>query len=195
MSSEAPGWAAIDAALRGLYGEQEPRHVAYMPGLALGSGLQGCSAYRGNGYWHYVSYGLTELWQKEEGGDPDVSGWGYELTMRVRQGGEDDAPGWPFDLLEKLARHTQTQDQPFWVGDRPDLAGPITGSTDSRLVAVAVVVDPELGAVASPNGSFEFRQVVGITADELEEMRATSTDQVLQRLATGNPLLVTDPAR
>jgi hypothetical protein len=123
----APGWDAIDATLRRLYPAEEPRHIGYTPGLAFGSGLQGCSAYRAADHWHYVTYGLTELWVKEPESDPQVSGWGYELTIRVTGPNGESAPNWPFDLLEKIARYTHENSHPFAVGDRLDPGAPITG--------------------------------------------------------------------
>jgi hypothetical protein len=188
---ESPGWDAIDATLRRLYSDQAPRHVGYVPGLHFGSGLQGCSAYRAANHWHYVTYGLTELWSKEVDSDADVSGWGYEMTMRV-VGTPDEPPGWPFDLLEKVARHTHSQAHPYLIGDRLDPGGPITGAADTALTAVAFTRDPELPSTQSSNGVFEFRQLVGITAAELAEMRNSSTDAVLDRLRAANRLLVTD---
>lgn len=193
---EAPGWNAITAVFDRLHAGQEPRHVGYPPGLAFGAGLQGCSAYRADGHWHYVTYGLTELWAKEEGSRPEVSGWGYELTLRLAAAGDAaEAPGWPFGLLEAIARHTRQQAHPFAVGDRLDMGGPITSDQPTRLEVLAFVVDPEAGTIDTPNGAVEFRQVVGVTRDELAEMQATSTAAVLDRLAVGNPRLATDPSR
>jgi len=194
MADEAPGWEAIDAACRQLHGTQTPKHVGYPPGVHLGAGLQGCSAYDADDHWHYVTYGLTELWAKEEGADPEVSGWGYELTMRVVKAGPEPE-GWPFNELEFIARHTRTRGHPFRVGDRIDRERPIGGLDQTRLTAFAVLPDPELVPMTTPNGSFEFRQLVGITADELTEMRATSTEAVLNRLRRASPKLVTDPRR
>lgn len=191
---ESPGWNAITAALEAVYGAQPPRHVGYIPGLHFGSGLQGCSAYWSKTHWHFVTYGLTELWEKDEGSDPDVSGWGYELTIRVA-GQPAEPPAWPFGLLEKIARHTHEQLHPFAIGDRLDPGGPISGSQDTRLTAVAFTVDPGLEPVTSRNGRLEFRQLVGITAEELAEMRRSSTHDVLRRLGEGNRLLVTDVDR
>ena len=73
--------------------------------------------------------------------------------------------------------------------------GPITGSPDTRLTALAFVADPQLPNVDSPNGRMQFLTVVGITADELAQMKATSTDQVVVEIATDSPLLVTDVTR
>lgn len=44
-------------------------------------------------------------------------------------------------------------------------------------------------------GRFEFYELVGITPTELAEMKATSTVEVVGRLAEANPLLITDAAR
>jgi suppressor of fused len=124
-----------------------------------------------------------------------ISGWGYELTMRVRAQDEDQSPAWPFELLEKVARYTQDNAHPFEVGDRLDPGGPITGRDDTRLVAVAFALDPEVPATDSPNGRLEFRQLVGITRDELDEMKATNTARIIARFQLTNPLLITDPNR
>lgn len=191
---DSPGWDAIDRVLAALYGGQPPKHIGYVPGLHLGSGLQGCSAYWTGDHWHYVTFGLTELWGKTDGSDPNISGWGYELTTRV-PGGADEPPAWPFNLLETIARHTRDQQHPFHVGDRLDPGGPITGTDQTRLTAIAFTLDTTLPAVDSPNARFEFRQLVGITAEELAEMRSTSTEAVLARLAGDDPELVTDPTR
>ncbi len=61
IDDSSPGWEAITATLESLYPGQEPRHVGYTPGLNLGSGLQGCSAYRAVDHWHFVTYGLTDM--------------------------------------------------------------------------------------------------------------------------------------
>lgn len=191
----APGWDAIDQALRHVHGSQEPKHVGYTPGLAFGSGLQGCSAYDAGDHWHYVSYGLTELWSKEDGGDRDVSGWGYELTMRVVGSRPGEPPGWPYGLLEMIARYTHANAHPYLVGDRLDLSGPITSDEPTQLTAVVFVRDPQLVEASSPNGRLEFRQIVGVTAQELSEMRSSTNESVLDRLTVHNALLVTDPSR
>lgn len=191
----APGWDAITEAFARIYPGQEPRHVGCVPGLAFGSGLQGCSAFRAADHWHYVTYGLTELWRKDPDAELSISGWGYELTMRVVAHFENESPAWPFDLLEKVARYTQENAHPFQVGDRLDPGGPITGQDDTRLVAVAFANDPELPATDSLNGRFEFRQLVGVPREELDEMKATNTADVLARFQITNPLLITDPSR
>src|SRR5712691_10241740 len=189
---EAPGWDAIDAALQKLYRGIEPDHRAPIPGVHFGGGVQGVSAYRAADHWHLVTYGLTELWAKEPGSPPDISGWGYEMTFRLASLPEEQrAPEWPFNVLVALAKHTRNNGKPFWVGDRIDFGEPIDGGT-SRLSAFAVAIDTELPILHTPNGRMAFHQLVGITADELAEMKQTSTASVLEKLQKTSSLLITD---
>jgi suppressor of fused-like protein len=142
--------------------------------------------------WHLVTRGLTELGPKESE-DPKRSGWGFELTLRLEV--EDEEPDWAVDLLTNLATYVWTSGHPFAPGHHLDLGGPIRLGTDTALRAATIVLDPVLGAIRTPNGSVEFLQVVGLTADELEACRAWRTDGVLEHLARTDPRLVTRLAR
>jgi suppressor of fused-like protein len=142
--------------------------------------------------WHLVTRGLTELGPKESG-DPKRSGWGFELTLRLEV--EDGEPDWAVDLLTNLATYVWTSGHPFAPGHHLDLGGPIRLGTDTALRAATIVRDPVLGTIRTPNGSVEFLQVVGLTADELEACRAWRTDGVVEHLARADPHLVTRLAR
>jgi suppressor of fused protein SUFU len=191
-NDEAPGWDAIDAALQKLYPGVEPDHRAPIPGVHFGGGVHGISAYRAADHWHLVTYGLTELWVKEPGSNPEISGWGYEMTLRVASLPEEQrAPEWPFNVLVGLAKHTRNNGKPFLVGDRIDLRGPIDGRL-SRFTALAVTLDPQLPMLNTANGRVAFHQLVGTTAEQLHEMKQTSTATVLEKLEKTNPLLITD---
>ncbi|MGW2857788.1 hypothetical protein ACWDAZ_40260, partial [Streptomyces sp. NPDC001215] len=79
QTEEASGWDAIDAALAPFYPGITPFHVGYFPPKGFeGGALQGCSAYPAEGHWHYVTYGLSELYTPGEDDDPDWSGWGFD---------------------------------------------------------------------------------------------------------------------
>ena len=197
----SPGWQAIDDALARLYGEQVPRHVGYVPPAALSHHLQGCSAYRAQTHWHFVTYGLSELYVPGPDDDPAYSGWGFELTMRVPQGEGAHPPPWPFTMLNELAKHVNTNRVLLQEGDRIDLRAPATGhphvpdAPPTALTVYAIAADPELGAIDTPNGRVAFLQVVGVTAAEKEQMVQSSTAAVLDRMLESNPSLLTDPAR
>jgi hypothetical protein len=157
----APGWDAIDAALSRLYPGVSPRHVGYQPPAAFSHNLQGCSAYPTDGHWHYVTYGLSELYEKAPGDDPEWSGWGFELTLRLAKGGEEQPPEWPFTVLNSVANHINGQGVLIEAGHRIDLQRPITGhphtdGPDTRLTVFAFTLDPQLGSIETPNGRVIF---------------------------------------
>jgi hypothetical protein len=189
QDESAPGWDAIDARVESIY-SGEPSHRAMNPGLGFGSPLQGLSAYRGSSWWLFVTYGLTELYAKESE-NLAVSGWGYELTMRAPL--SDVPPEWPFGVLASLAKLTQDRGMVFGSGHRLQTGHPLAG-LPTKLTAVAFTLDPELGSIATPNGTVDFLLVVGITTEELERMKSSSTADVLDQLAKSNPL-ITDPTR
>jgi hypothetical protein len=88
--SDAPGWEAIDAALARIYGDTQPHHWGTVVRWSLGGPdpLDGVSAYRRDDpvpHWHYVSYGLTQLYP-DDSEPSDYSDWGFELTFRLRVG-------------------------------------------------------------------------------------------------------------
>ena len=191
----APGWDAIEGSVTERFAvDGEPLHwsTGVLPGQ---DGVYGISAYRLPEMWFFVTFGLTELYEKVSD-DAAVSGWGFELTMRTpRAGGDPQPPGWPLALLARLGEHVYTRASPFGPGHRLDPGGPITGSADTRLTAVAFTTDAELPSITTPNGSVDFLQVVGITAAELERMQQSTTAAVLRELADHSPHLVTDPGR
>ncbi|VVJ17432.1 Uncharacterised protein [Amycolatopsis camponoti] len=201
-TEDAPGWDAIDAALAQLYPDVEPRHVGYFPPRGFqGAGLQGCSAYPADRHWHYITYGLSELYQLAPEADPEWSGWGFELTCRTVRGTETEPPEWPFAILNQLAKHVNTNDVLLEPGHRIDLRQPITGhphlpdAPPSELTVYALTLDPQLGCIQTPNGKVTFLQAVGVSSREKTRMLETSTAAVLTDLAESNPLYITDPHR
>lgn len=199
---EAPGWDAIDEALAPLYPGLTPHHVGYHPPKGfVGGALQGCSAYPAEGHWHYVTYGLSELYLPDAEDDPEWSGWGFELTCRVIRGAEPEPPRWPFTILNELAKYVNTSKVVLEPGHRFGMSEAITGhphlpdAPPTELRVWAFTLDPQLGRIDTPNGKVEFLQAVGVSNGEKAEMLATSTADVLARLADENPLLITDPAR
>jgi Suppressor of fused protein (SUFU) len=185
----APGWDAITDRVETFYTGIQHVHQG-MAGVVFGSPLEGLSAYRGLSWWQFVTYGLTELFAKKSA-DEEWSGWGYELTMRTPL--TDEPPDWAFRLLVALAKLTQKEDLVFGVGHRLQTGHPLA-DVPTRLTAVAFTLDPQLGAINTPHGKVEFLLVVGITTEELERMKSTSTAAVLEELSTSTSL-VTDPSR
>ena len=188
----APGWDAITAAVEAVVPSQDPLHWRINP-QSEDDTLIGLSAYRGDDCWLLVTYGLTELYEKLSD-DLGTSGWGYELTMRV-PAGDPQPPRWALRLMEKLGRVVDSGGLSLGPGHRLQPGGPITGAQDTRLTALAFSADPQLSGFDSANGHATFLTMVGITADELARMKATSTAEVLAEIAASSPLLITDVTR
>lgn len=192
----AAGWDAIDAACRRLYGDQPPRHVAYAPGRAFGSVLQGCSAYRAGDHWHYVTYGLSNLFDDDEGDNDGFSGWGYELTWRVRDTSAGaEAPGWPYTVLQRVAKWASdagvllAEGSFFTIGS--SITGhPHSGGPETPLTGVLLVSDPGLGEIDTPNGRVQFLQLVGIGPEALARLE-TDAAAVIDQMRQEDTLLIT----
>ncbi|MFC5180531.1 suppressor of fused domain protein [Actinomadura harenae] len=195
---ESHGWTAIDEALHPLYGSVEPRHWGTVVPHRLGGPdpLDGVSAYPRDGHWHYVSYGMSELYEKHSD-NPDESGWGFEFTFRLaRVGGEDEPPVWPVNLLQNLARYVYSSGNWFAPGHHMNANGPIAADRDDcTLSALIFAEDPELPEIATPNGRVLFLQVVGLTADEYEASRKWNSQALTELFASRLPLLVSDITR
>ncbi len=197
---DAPGWDALSDACEALYPGQEPKHYATAIKYALGGPdpLDGISVYRAEDpvpHWHYVTYGFSELYAKELD-DPDVSGYGFELTLRLTRAPEDEEPPvFALNFLQNLARYVFQSGNVFEPGEHMDFNGPIEARSDTAITAGCFILDPELGEIDTPHGSVQFVQVVGITADELAAIKAWNTPSFLRLLSRIHRNWVTDTKR
>lgn len=160
--------------------------------------LDGISAYPVEGpvpHWHFVTYGLTELYDKQSS-RADVSGFGFELTLRLaREQGELDPPAFALNFLQNLARYVFDSGQAFSQGHTMDLNGPIALERATKIAAVCFVADPDLPVIETPHGRVEFIQIVGITRDELMAAKAWQKRALIEVLSRRFPKLVTDLGR
>lgn len=193
----APGWAAIDAALGAVYGDTEPAfHWATIQRWSAGGRdpLDGISVYERSDpvpHWHFVSYGLTELYAKQNR-DPHTSGWGFELTARLRRGQESEPPVFMANVLQNLARYVFESGNFLAAGHSMDLFGPILEGSDTSIRAVMFFEDPELRAFHGPFGFVRFLQILGLTLDERAAIRTWDAHRMRPVLSEHLPLLVTD---
>jgi len=197
VTSETPGWDAIDAALERFYPGVEPKHLATLLKWRLGGPdpLDGISFFPRLDpvpHWHVVTYGMSELYAKESD-NADDSGWGFEFTFRLRREPQDtDPPVWVGNFLQNLARYVFQTGNWFEVNHHMDLNGPIALERQTLIRAILFVEDPELGTIATANGTVQFLQVVGITPDEYAATQAWSVRDFVELLERRLPLLLTD---
>lgn len=194
------GWDSIDSKVSDLYPGVEPFHYGTIIKWSVGGPdpLDGVSIFRNPGppeHWHYVSYGLTELYSKESENE-EFSGYGFEFTFRLAaRSGEDTPPTWPIGLMQNLARYVFQTGNVFDYGHRIPLNSPICKGDDTLLCGAMFALDPQLGVCQSDNGQFSFLQIIGTTGDELDAAEAWNTKKFIDILAQDNQLMVTELGR
>ena len=86
------GWDAITNECNRIYPNQEnPKHYGTLISWKFGGNdpLDGISIYDGGNYWHFVTYGLSELYEKETD-DTEYSGYGMEFTFKLKKDNDED---------------------------------------------------------------------------------------------------------
>ena len=170
----APGWDAITAAFARMYpGQEAPRHFGCLIPWRLGGPdpLQGVSAYDGGAYFHFVTYGLSDLYEKE-GADPESSGYGLEFTLKLRKEGMGDEMQEQqciVGIFNDLARLTFEKGEQFFP-DEYIYTGQELGfdvNQKSRLTGFVTALD-EAGTIDTPNGKVDFVKLIGATDAELK---------------------------
>ncbi|MGH0136621.1 UNVERIFIED_CONTAM: hypothetical protein FKN15_070028 [Acipenser sinensis] len=168
-----PGLQAIYGECRRLYPEQpNPLQVTAIVKYWLGGPdpLDYISMYRCVGsaaqhvpeHWHYVSFGLSDLYGDnrvhEFTGQDGPSGFGFELTFRLkREAGETAPPTWPAELMQGLARYVFQSENTFCSGDHVSWHSPLDNS-ESRIQHMLLTEDPQLQPVQTPFGLLTFLQ-------------------------------------
>lgn len=199
---EAVGWFFLDQKLAKIYGSTEPRHYAAKVPYVIGGEdpLDGVSIYNSEEqatHYHLVTYGMSELYYDEELVGGDFSKWGFEFTFRLKPFTEDEGdPFWAIEVLNNLARYVFDSGNWFEENHFVPINEPIRLETDTDIVGLIFVKDPELGQIETPHGDVTFLQMVGITSKELTILLETPTTEAVEKLANelrkDNPLLITD---
>lgn len=203
-----PGWLAIDEAFERVYPGVTPPHLgADLHARAMFGGQEYIDGYsifpNPGGYQHLVTYGMSALYAEEQSFGGEFSGWGYEMTMKVRADGPDDCR-WAVDSMSILGRYTYTSKR--WFEPFQFISGqgkPLRIGSDTLLTSYLVVPDTEIAGIDTVHGRVDFLQLVGITQAELDWVAGESPENASERaqeLAArivdgGNPNLVTDLGR
>ncbi|RLW02163.1 hypothetical protein DV515_00007315 [Chloebia gouldiae] len=154
-------------------------------------------------HWHYVSFGLSDLYGDnrvhEFTGTDEPSGFGFELTFRLkRETGESAPPTWPAELMQGLARYVFQSENTFCSGDHVSWHSPLDNS-ESRIQHMLLTEDPQMQPVQTPFGVVTFLQIVGVCTEELHAAQQWNGQGILELLRTvpvaGGPWLITDMRR
>ena len=171
------GWDAITDEFERVYpGQTNPKHYGTIIKWIFGGNdpLDGISVYDGGDFWHFVSYGLTEIYDKETD-DKDISGYGYELTLKLKKDNYEDEEAELKNIcgiLQMIARLTFTKGEVFlpnefiYTGQKEG----IDARQISKLTGFITVADPTVNAIDTPNGRVEFLELVGMTDAELKTL-------------------------
>ena len=160
----------------------------YTPKTAWESGgtepLEQISIHKEEDYFHFITYGLTELHDKESK-DQTKSGFGTELTLKLKRGEYKNQSEERKELLyialllQKFAKYiiqensiVKPYEDTYLVKGsslRKSIGIDIAGT--SNIVAFITVPDKDLQSLDTPYGRVDFIALIGITKKELQAIR------------------------
>lgn len=128
--------------------------------------------YDGGEYWHFVSFGLSELYDKESE-NKELSGYGMEFTVKLKKypgmDEEEEIKG-IVGILQELARITFRNGEVFqpyefiYTGQKQGM----DTQQKSKITGFITVPEPMLEKINTPNGEVQFVELVGATDFELQ---------------------------
>jgi len=190
---KAPGWDAITAECDRVYPNQKnPKHYHPIINWRFGGNdpLDGISVYDGGEYFHFVTYGLSELYEKEND-DKEISGFGMEFTFKLKKDNyenEESEIKCVCGILQSIARITFTKGEIFNVFENL-YTGQATGIDSlqrSNITGFITVPDDKLKEIDTPNGKVFFVEFIGVTGSELKaiQRKEISVKELYEKLST-----------
>ena len=173
----AQGWDAITEECERVYPNQKnPKHYGTLISYRFGGKdpLDGISIYDGGDYWHFVTYGLSELYDKESE-IKEVSGYGMEFTFKLKKDNyqnEEKEIQCVCGILQSIARITFTKGElfnPFEYLYTGQTVG-IDYSQKSNITGFITIPDDKFNEIDTPNGKVCFVEFVGVTDNELKAL-------------------------
>jgi hypothetical protein len=137
--------------------------------------LDGISVYDGGDYWHFVTYGLSELYEKESD-VKEISGYGMEFTFRLKKDkyeNEENEIKYVCGILQAIARITFSKGMIFnayetlYTGQQQG----IDCNRKSNITGFFTIPDDKFHEIDTPNGKVSFVEFVGATDRELQAVR------------------------
>ena len=172
------GWDAITNLCDKMYPNQKnPKHYGTLISWELGGNdpLKGISIYDGGDYWHFITYGLSELYEKKSD-VKDVSGYGMEFTFKLKKDNyenEENEIKCICGILQSIARITFTKGEKFNSYEYL-----YTGQTEvidynrkSNITGFITVPDDKFHEINTQNGKVNFVEFIGVTDNELKAIQ------------------------
>lgn len=178
MKDIAPGWDAITAEAERIYPEQKnPKHYGSLIKWRFGGPdpLDGISMYDGGDYWHFVTYGLSELYEKESE-NKEWSGYGMEFTFKLKKDNYADEEmeiKCICGLLQQIARITFKNGEifnPFEYLYTGQTEG-IDSRRISNITGFITIPDTNFKTLNTENGRVDFVEFIGATDAELKALK------------------------
>ncbi len=172
------GWKAIEDAFLAVYpGQTDPKHYGVLISWNLGGNdpLDGISIYDGGDYWHFVTFGLSELYEKETE-DSEYSGYGMEFTMRLKKGCYEDEEKelrgicGIFQSIAKITFNSGELFNPYeylYTGQKTGM----DVRQVSELTGFITVPDTKVMGIDTVNGRVDFVEFIGATDTELIKLK------------------------
>lgn len=173
------GWNAVSEAFHRLYADTLDNTKQYGVMIPWGLGgpdpLDNVQVYDGGDYWHFVSFGLSELYEKESE-NKDISGYGIEFTVKLKKGGIKDEEGeirCIISILQDLAKLTFENGELFlpyeyiYTGQEQG----IDTEGKSMLTGFITVPETKIEKIDTPNGEVVFVELIGATDSELQAIK------------------------
>ena len=183
--SPAPGWDALEHAFADLYPVRPPKwwehngfHRMHERRIPPENPLEAVAIYDPGPFWHFVSFGMSELYAKESEGD--FSGFGYEFTFRIAKDPSDKPPLWPVEVMVNLAKAAYNGED-FTPGHAVK-TGPIGGQKETPLTALLVTLDPAIPLLETPHGKVALLLLVGVDAQIHERALEVGVDPILAEI-------------
>jgi suppressor of fused-like protein len=115
-------------------------------------------------------------------GPEGPSGFGFELTFRLKREDSDSSPPtWPAELMQGLARYVFQTGNILCPGDHVSWHVPLDNG-ESRLQHMLMAEDPQMSPVVSQCGKTQFVQIVGVCLEELKAAQQWNGPGVLELL-------------
>lgn len=172
------GMDAIDKEVNRVY-PNESLYTNYVPMIRWDLGgpdpLDRVTIHDGGDYYKYVTYGLTELYDKESE-DQTKSGFGMEFTFKLKKDTYKDEEGElknVVGVLQTIARSTILHGEIFKPYEFVYTSQTEVMDTEqkSNISGFIIVPDKEIESLDTPYGRIDFLAFIGVTKEELLAIR------------------------